>query len=209
VAAALGGWAATPGRSGIHTRRIAVVNELAVAEAVAYNEPVFVGFVGDFSGRSWIESRVDQLSGHRLTAIGSMAGAMAHELDQPLAAMAVDLQTAWRMLLKTPGRRFAQGEDAIARTSKQVFRIGEIIGRLRDFVGDGEPDKTYQKLHARIEKAAAETASDGRAHGLAVAVDLSEPRDVVVMDQGAIGQVLSNLVRNARESVGDAREGGS
>jgi PAS domain S-box-containing protein len=181
--------------------------ELAITEAVVYNELVFVGFVRDLSERRRIESRIDQLAAQRLTAIGGMAGALAHELNQPLAAMGVYLETARRMLLKAPGQRVAQVEDAIVRTSKQVFRMGEIIGHLRDFVGHGEPDKTYQKLHALIEKVVAETACDGTAQGPALVLDLSATRSDVVVDPVQIGQVLANLVRNAREAVGEAPGG--
>ena len=181
--------------------------DLAVTEAVVYNDLVFVGFVRDLSERRRIESRIDQLAAQRLTAIGGMAGALAHELNQPLAAMGAYLETARRMLLRTPGQRVAQVEDAIARTSKQVFRMGEIIAHLRDFVGHGEPDKTYQKLHALIEKVATETGADGKARGRVLVLNLSATRDLVVMDPVQIGQVLSNLVRNAREAVGDAPGG--
>jgi PAS domain S-box-containing protein len=123
--------------------------ELAINEAAVYNDLMFVGFVRDLSERRRIESRIDQLAAPRLTAIGGMTGALAHELNQPLAAMGVYLETARRMLQKPPHLRAAPVEDAIARAVAQVARMGDIIRHLRDFVGRGEPDKTFQSLHRK------------------------------------------------------------
>ncbi len=177
--------------------------ELSINEAAVYNDLMFVGFVRDLSERRRIESRIDQLAAQRLTAIGGMAGALAHELNQPLAAMGVYLETARRMLQKPPHLRAAPVEDAIARAVAQVARMGDILRHLRDFVGRGEPDKTFQSLHALIEKVAAESFSVAKARGAALALDLSAARDIVVLDPVQIGQVLSNLLRNALEAIGD------
>lgn len=147
------------------------------------------------------------MTAQRLTAIGGMAGALAHELNQPLAAIGVYLETAERMLAKTTEGPSTPVEEAIARASAQVVRMGDIIGHLRAFVGHGEPDKTHQSLHTLILKVAVEPASGGRIQAAALALDLSAARDDVVMDPVQIGQVLSNLVRNAHEAVGAAAEG--
>jgi len=72
--------------------------DLAVVEAVVYDELIFIGFVRDLSERRNFEIRMDQLAAQRLTAIGGMAGALAHELNQPLAAAGVYLATAQRMI---------------------------------------------------------------------------------------------------------------
>jgi PAS domain S-box-containing protein len=181
--------------------------DLAVEEAAVYNELVFVAFVRDLSERRRIESRIDQLAAQRLTAIGGMAGALAHELNQPLAAMEVYLETARRMLRKTPDQRSAPIEEVIARASAQVFRMGDIINHLKNFVGHGEPDKTHQNLHALIAKAVSETTSGVKSPAAVPALELSAARDDVVADPVQIGQVLSNLVRNAREAIEDTPSG--
>ncbi len=181
--------------------------ELAIVEAAVENDLMFVGFVRDLSERRRIDSLIDQLAAQRLTAIGGMAGALAHELNQPLAAIGVYLETARRMLLKPADQRPASVEEAIARALTQVERMGDIIGHLRDFVGHGEADKTHQSLHALIRSVVSEAISDGRKGCSALALELSAERDDVVMDPVQIGQVLSNLVRNAREAVGEAPGG--
>ena len=181
--------------------------DLAITEAAVYNELMFVGFVRDLSERRRIESRIDQLAAQRLSAIGGMAGALAHELNQPLAAMGVYLETARRMLLKAPEQRSAPVGDVIARASAQALRMGDIINHLKNFVGHGEPDKTHQNLHALIAKAASEATSGGKSTSVSLALETSAARDEVVADPVQIGQVLSNLVRNACEAVGDAPDG--
>ena len=179
--------------------------ELAINEAAVYNDLMFVGFVRDLSERRRIELRIDQLAAQRLTAIGGMAGALAHELKQPLAAIGVYLETARRMLSKPSDQRAQTVEEVIARALAQVGRMGEIIGSLRDFVGHGEPDKTFQSLHAVIERVAAEATSLAKGRGAALSLDLAAERDVVVMDPVQIGQVLTNLIRNARELDSERR----
>ena len=181
--------------------------DLAIVEAAVENNLMFVGFVRDLSERRRINSRLDQLAEQRLTAIGGMAGAMAHELNQPLAAIGVYLETARRMLLKPADQRPASVEDAIARALAQVERMGDIIGHLRDFVGHGEADKTHRALHALIRSVASEAIADGRKGSAALTLELPARRDDVVMDPVQIGQVLSNLVRNAREAVGETPGG--
>ena len=181
--------------------------DLTINEAAVHDDLIFVGFVRDLSERRRIQSRIDQLAAQRMTAIGGMAGALAHELNQPLAAIGAYLETAQRMLARSAEGRSAPVEDAVARASAQVERMGDIIGHLRAFVGHGEPDKTYQSLHALIAKVAVEPASGGRMQASALTLDLSAERDDVVMDPVQIGQVLSNLVRNAREAV-EATPGG-
>ena len=181
--------------------------EVAITEAAVYNDVMLVAFVRDLSERRRIESRIDQLAAQRLTAIGGMAGALAHELNQPLAATGVYLETARRILAKPGETQPAPVEDAIARASAQVFRMGEIIAHLKTFVGHGEADKTYQHLHALIGKVVSDAVSDTSPRGAALSLDLAAERDDVVMDPVQIGQVLANLIRNARESVGETPGG--
>jgi PAS domain S-box-containing protein len=181
--------------------------DLTINEAVVHNDLIFVGFVRDLSERRRIESRIDQLTAQRMTAIGGMAGALAHELNQPLTAIGAYLETAQRRIAKSGEGQLGPIEDAVARASAQVERMGDIIGHLRAFVGHGEPDKTYQSLHALIAKVSAEPGWGGRTQGSALTLELIAARDDVVMDRVQIGQVLSNLIRNAREAVGTAPEG--
>ncbi len=155
----------------------------------------------DLSERRNFEMRMDQLSAQRLTAIGGMAGALSHELNQPLAAAAVYLATARRMLGRAPDDRLAPVEDALRRAGEQVDRMGDMIRRLRAFVAHGEADKSHQSLHELIREVVAVAFPDGRTLQPAVTLSLKAEDDEVLMDRIQIGQVLSNLLRNAREAT--------
>jgi PAS domain S-box-containing protein len=180
--------------------------DLTVVEAVVGGELIFVGFAQDLSERRNFEMRMDQLSAQRLTAIGGMAGALAHELNQPLAAASVYLATAQRMLARATDERFASIEDALQRAGDQIERMGDMIRRLRGFVAHGEADKRHHSLHELIRDAVAAEFPEGRAKQPAVTLRLTAQDDNVLMDKVQIGQVLSNVLRNAREAVAD-REG--
>ena len=178
--------------------------DLAVVEVVVDHDRMFVGFVRDLSERRRIEGRIDQLASQRLTAMGGMAGALAHELNQPLAAIGVYLETARRMLARPPDERPARVEDALGLAIEQVMRMGDIINHLRDFVAHGEPDKTHQSLHALVRDICSAEFPEGKRFRGAVALRLDAPNDNVLMDKIQIGQVLLNLLRNAREALADS-----
>ncbi len=178
--------------------------DLAVAEVVVDHDRMFVGFARDLSERRRIEGRIDQLAAQRLTAMGGMAGALAHELNQPLAAIGVYLETARRMLARPSDQRPARVEDALGLAIEQVMRMGDIINHLRDFVAHGEPDKTHQSLHALVRDICSAEFPEGKRFRGAVALRLDAPNDNVLMDKIQIGQVLLNLLRNAREALADS-----
>ena len=178
--------------------------DLAIVEAVVDGELIFVGFVRDLSERRNFEMRMDQLSEQRLTAIGGMAGALSHELNQPLAAAAVYLATARRMLGRDPDDRLAPIADALSRAGEQVERMGDMIRRLRAFVAHGEADKSHHSLRELIREIVASEFPDGRTLQPAVTLNLDTEDDEVLMDRIQIGQVLSNLLRNAREATAEA-----
>jgi two-component system CheB/CheR fusion protein len=82
--------------------------------------------------------------------------------------------------------------------------MGGIIRHLREFVAHGEPDKTHQNLHALIREIASVEFPDGRRFGADLTLNLNADDDGVLVDRIQIGQVLSNLLRNAREAMADS-----
>ena len=174
--------------------------DLALVEAVVYDELFFIGFVRDLSERCNFEIRMDQLAVQRLTAIGGMAGALVHELNQPLAAAGVYLATARSILSRAPDE-LAPAEAALERAGDQVASVSDMIRRLRGFVAHGEADKTHQSLHALIWEVAAAKLPEGRTAGPSLTLSLNADDDEVLMDTVQIGQVLSNLLSNAKEAT--------
>jgi two-component system, LuxR family, sensor kinase FixL len=179
--------------------------ELAVGEMKAGDERFFTGFVRDLTERQQAEARLQELQNElvhvsRLTALGEMASALAHELNQPLSAIANYLKGS-RMLLardEVPQEKVA---DAIERAANEALRAGDIIRRLRDFVARGETERTIESLPKMVEEASALALVGAKDHGLRVQYAFSPEVDLVLADKVQIQQVVLNLVRNAVDAM--------
>jgi two-component system, LuxR family, sensor kinase FixL len=180
--------------------------ELAVGEMRSADRLFFTGFVRDLSERQEAETRLQELQSElvhisRLTAMGEMASALAHEINQPLTAIANYLKGSRRLLESIPDDRVTTVGTALEKATEQVLRAGQIIRRLREFVSRGETERRVESLSKLIEEASA-LALVG-AKELAVNVRLQfDPRvDLVLADRVQIQQVLINLIRNAIDAM--------
>ena len=160
--------------------------------------PLYVSFFRDLSERRVIEARMEQLKEQRLAAMGGMAAALAHELNQPLAAISLQVETAQRLSRLAPEDRPFSIEESLDAAVAQTLRAGEIISHLRQFAARGEPDKSIQSLHALLREvcAAAPVKGPGR-----IEMRFDAARDIVFVDKVQIKQVVFNLVRNAFEAM--------
>lgn len=149
------------------------------------------------------ELQAQVLHASRLSAMGQMAAALAHELNQPLGAAANFLNAA-RTILQSGMQDASQ--RALARLDKaaeQTIRAGAILRQLRDFVSRGETDKRVINARRLIEDAVALALVGKRDPELQVrfAFDPSDPS--ILADRVQIQQVIFNLVRNALEAMAD------
>jgi PAS domain S-box-containing protein len=149
----------------------------------------------------------------RLSAAGEMAAALAHELNQPLTAVAGAVRAAWRMLAASAPDRPpppAEVREALDLAAEQSLRAGQIIKRLRGLVAKGEAQELRgEDLPRLVEEAAALALAGGKANGVAIAFRLDPALPPVLVDRIQIEQVLVNLVRNAFEAMSDdAGDGG-
>src|SRR5205807_9145462 len=120
--------------------------ELAVGEMKSGNERFFTGFIRDLTERQKTEARLQELQSElvhisRLTAMGEMASALAHELNQPLSAIANYMKGSRRLLENASDESVATVRDAMDKAAAQAMRAGDIIRRLRDFVARGESER--------------------------------------------------------------------
>ncbi len=83
----------------------------------------------------------------RFTAMGEMASTLAHELNQPLTAVASYLNGCRRLLGGAETVHNLMLRDAIDRAADQALRAGQIIRRLRQFVARGETERHVENLH--------------------------------------------------------------
>jgi two-component system sensor kinase FixL len=179
--------------------------ELAVGEVKSREGRYFTGFVRDLSERQETESRLQELQSEllhvsRLTALGEMASALAHELNQPLSAIS-NYVTGSRAMLAREGADVAKVGDALERASEQALRAGQIIRRLRDFVARGETERRIESLPRLLQDASALALVGAREHGIDVRFAIDPGAGLVLADKVQVQQVVLNLIRNAMDAM--------
>ena len=180
--------------------------ELAVGEMRSSDRRFFTGFIRDLTERQETEARLQELQSElvhisRLTAMGEMASTLAHELNQPLSAIANYLKGSRRLLEGSADERSGVMRDALDKAAEQALRAGQIIRRLRDFVSRGESERRIESLAKLVEEASALALVGAKEHGVRVRLQLDPRRDMVLADKVQIQQVLLNLMRNAVDAL--------
>ena len=146
------------------------------------------------------ELQFELLHASRLSTMGQMAAALAHELNQPLGA-ATNFLSAAQLGLKSgqpdsSARALARVEKAI----EQTVRAGAILGRLRDFIARGETEKEVAVVSQLIKDAVSLALVGVKDPYLRIQLDLKSDEPTIV-DRIQIQQVVFNLVRNALEAT--------
>jgi PAS domain S-box-containing protein len=137
----------------------------------------------------------------RSGAMGHLSSALAHELNQPLAAIMNYAQAGRRMM--EPDVNGGPGKilEMLNKTVEQASRAGETIRRLRDFFKKGESVPTPQCVNQVVEDAASLALIDAPRMGVQYKLSLSEDLPVIRIDRIQVQQVVLNLVKNAVEAV--------
>jgi two-component system sensor kinase FixL len=183
--------------------------ELAVGDAANDGGHVFTGFIRDLTERQRTERRLADLQSDlshisRVSAMGSLASALAHELNQPLTAIASYMEGA-RALLE--GNDAPSGDDlemvreAMTEAAAQSLRAGQIVRRLREFIARGDSEKSVEQLRRLVSESAALALTGVPSSGMDVEIRLDPALDLVLCDRIQIQQVLLNLIRNAVEAM--------
>ena len=183
--------------------------ELAVGEMHVRERRFFTGFIRDLTERQATEARLQELQSElvhmsRLTAMGEMASALAHELNQPLSAIANYMKGSRRLLAGSSEQNSDLVRDAMDKAADQALRAGEIIRRLRDFVARGESERRVESVKKLVEEASALALVGAKDKGVRVRFAFAPGFDYVLADKVQVQQVLLNLMRNAVEAMEDS-----
>jgi two-component system sensor kinase FixL len=183
--------------------------ELNVGEMRTSNQRFFTGFIRDLTERQQTEARLQDLQAElvhvsRLTAMGEMASALAHELNQPLSAIANYMKGSRRLLEGSPDEHATILREAMDKAAEQALRAGQIIRRLRDFVTRGESERRVEDVKKLVEEASALALVGAKDRGVRVRFEFDPRTDFVLADKVQIQQVLLNLMRNAIEAMEEA-----
>ena len=182
--------------------------ELSVGEARSAQRRFFTGFVRDLTERQQTQKRLQELQAElihmsRFTALGEMASTLAHELNQPLSAVANYLNGGRRLLADGRSDAVPMAREAMERATEQALRAGQIIRHLREFVARGESERQPENLVKLVEEASALALVGIKETGVRVSFEFDPQAGFVFAAKIQIQQVLFNLIRNAIESMQD------
>lgn len=164
-----------------------------------------IGAVSDQTRRVEDKRRLDELRSElihvsRVSAMGTMASMLAHEINQPLAGVANYVAGARRLLERDQAAAIPEVTRALENTAVQVVRIGEMIRRLRKMVAHGQAQLQPVPVLELVDDALALALPDKQLAGIHVIKRIPHGA-MVLADAIQIQQVLINLIRNAAEAM--------
>lgn len=178
---------------------------LAVGEVQQSNPRRFVGFLHDITRRRQAEEAARQSEARlnhfaRLSTMGEMAAGLAHEINQPLTAIATFSQAATRMLARPEGIEREDLSEALDQITAQALRAGEVIRRLRAFVKNREVRHERVDCRRVVEDSRLLLEADARSNNVQLRLQVADSLPPITADPVQLQQVLINLVRNAIEA---------
>jgi two-component system sensor kinase FixL len=178
---------------------------LSVGEARDGRGRRFVGIIRDLSSQRAAELRARTLETRlahvgRVNLMGEMAAGIAHEINQPLAAIATYAQAASRMLEREqPG--MTRLIEVCRKIDEQARRAGAVIDNLRKFIRQRKLETQPQDVNRTIVDVVNLMQADAHAEGIALTTDLAADLPQVNADAVQLQQVLLNLTRNAVDAI--------
>ncbi len=171
-----------------------------------------LGIFWDITGQKRIEQREDEhraelARASRISLVGEMASGLAHELNQPLCAIASYAQGSLRMM-ESGAWDSNELLDAMRDVAAQAERAGQIIHRMAKLVRQKEPHKSSVNIKDIIQETVSFVDSEAKLRGITIErVEPSEEMPFVTVDSMGIEQVLLNLLQNAFEAISDMHDG--
>jgi two-component system sensor kinase FixL len=182
--------------------------EIAVGEASDGDKPLLIGFIRDITGRPGTEQRLEQLQAEllrvsRLDAMGQMTLAIAHELNQPLAAISNYVNAIKHGLgaKKLTPDRMRTAQDLIEKASAQSLRAAAIVKGLRAFVEKRPLRRESADLGQIVEESLVLAFVKPVSSGVRVTLNLDRGLRLMPVDRVQIQQLLFNLIRNSLEAM--------
>jgi len=167
----------------------------------------FVGTLMDVTERRRAEEEREALAhANRITTIGQLTASIAHEVNQPIAAVVTNAQAALRWLNMQPPDP-EEVRQALDRIVKAGRRAGDVISRMRALVRKAPPRKDQLDINDTIREVIALTGSELHSSGTLLQTQLADGLPLVVGDRIQLQQVMLNLILNAVEAMDESNEG--
>jgi two-component system, LuxR family, sensor kinase FixL len=194
-----------PNGSTRHLHHIAQVTREAQGGALKH-----IGTIHDVTDRRQSEDEARQLQERlthfaRLSTMGEMAAGLAHEINQPLSAIATYSQACQRFV-RSPDRNDEDVLEALEQINAQALRAGEVIRRLRNFVKNREVKREPVECNRLLEDLRTLAETDARLHNVRLRIEAEPNLPYVYADPIQLQQVVLNLVRNAIDAMSEAPE---
>ena len=179
---------------------------VSIGEGESPEGNILVAIVRDMTERQNSDRRAQELQQEllhvsRLSAMGEMSSALAHEVNQPLAAINNYLKAATRYMANQHDLTSLKVREILEKALAQTTRAGQVIRRLRDFIEKGETDRVVEHLNPVIDEAMGLALLGAAEAGVRANVILDPANPHVLIDKIQIQQVVLNLVRNAMEAM--------
>ena len=179
---------------------------LSVGKGILDTQPIYVGIIRDLTARNAAMRRLQELQNEllhvsRLSAMGQMTAAIAHELNQPLTAILNYINASRRLIANSKDPQSARAADLIERAANQISRAGQIIRQLRDFVEKRESARIEVNINSVVDEAVTLAVVGSADANVRVKLDLGSDLPSVLIDKIQVQQVLLNLLRNGVEAM--------
>lgn len=192
---------------GLHKNGSVVPLDLSTAEFVIGTAHYFTYIVRDVSLRKYQEQQdkehLNELA-HvtRLGLMGEMASGIAHEVNQPLSAIASYSQASLN-LIKNQDPDLVKLTETLDKTQQQALRAGRIIHRMREFVKSHSKHRSTIDINALIRNAVDLCIAELKQNDIKLTLDLEDNLPQIFVDQIQIEQVILNLIRNSIDVLKD------
>ena len=178
---------------------------LTTTEVQARGSKIFVGVIRNLSQdddteQLLLEQRAQLAHAGRLITMGELTASIAHEVNQPLAAIEMYAKTCQRLLGKESFDRELV-HSTLQKLSDQTLRVGEVITGIQRFVKSSDGARSLVNVNAALAEIQHLIAGDALSRGIELVYDLTPNRTQVRCDARQIQQVALNLLRNAIEAM--------
>ena len=179
--------------------RLAVAFNAMLAELAAARERE----AADAAQRAAMQTELARVA--RVTTMGEMAASIAHEINQPLAAIANNASASLRWLGQDPPN-VKRARSVLERVVSDAGRAGEVIGSIRGMLAKGGQDRVELDVNELIREVMAFVRADLKHHGITVRTELAEALPRIAGVRVQLQQVLLNLIANAAESMASVEQ---
>ena len=181
--------------------------DLSVGEARQDGESIFVGIIRDLTSRKRTEAELEQARAElvrvaRVTTLGELTAAIAHEVNQPLTGLVSSGNACLRWLAgDVPNLKAAR--ESVERMISAGSRAGEVIRRIRALVGKAPPLRDRLNINDAITEVIALIRGEIQRNRISLRTKLSTDVPLVLGDRIQLQQVILNLILNAMEAMSD------